>query len=77
MIAGYTPDQRFFLSIANIWRVKMRDEFLRNYVANDPHSPSMWRVNGPLMNFTPFYEAFDVKPGEANYRVEDKRIKIW
>ena len=76
-IAGFTPDQRFFLSIANIWRVKMRDEFLRNYVANDPHSPPMWRVNGPLMNFTPFYEAFDVKPGEANYRVEEKRIKIW
>ncbi|RZN78331.1 MAG: M13 family peptidase, partial [Winogradskyella sp.] len=46
-IAGFTPDQRFFLSIANIWRVKMRDEFLRNYVANDPHSPPMWRVNGP------------------------------
>ncbi|RZN83525.1 MAG: M13 family peptidase [Winogradskyella sp.] len=76
-IGGYTPNQRFFLSIANIWRVKMRDEFLRNYVANDPHSPPMWRVNGPLINFTPFYEAFDVKPGEANYREEDKRIKIW
>ncbi|SHH60657.1 M13 family metallopeptidase [Winogradskyella jejuensis] len=76
-IGGYTPDQRFFLSIANIWRVKMRDEFLRNYVANDPHSPPMWRVNGPLMNFTPFYEAFDVKPGEANYRTEEERIKIW
>ncbi|GGI57478.1 M13 family metallopeptidase [Winogradskyella haliclonae] len=76
-IGGYTPNQRFFLSIANIWRVKMRDEFLRNYVANDPHSPPMWRVNGPLMNFTPFYEAFDVKPGESNYREEDKRIKIW
>ena len=77
MIAGYSPNQRFFLSIANIWRVKMRDEFLRNYVANDPHSPPMWRVNGPLMNFTPFYEAFDVKPGETNYRTEEERIKIW
>ncbi|WP_460218864.1 M13 family metallopeptidase [Psychroserpens sp. MEBiC05023] len=76
-IGGYTPNQRFFLSIANIWRVKMRDEFLRNYVANDPHSPPMWRVNGPLMNFTPFYEAFDVKEGEANYRAETDRIKIW
>jgi len=76
-IGGFTPDQRFFLSIARIWRVKMRDEFLRNYVTTDPHSPPMWRVNGPLMNFTPFYEAFEVKEGETNYRTEEERIKIW
>ena len=76
-IGGYTPDQRFFLSIARIWRVKMRDEFLRNYVTTDPHSPPMWRVNGPLMNFTPFYEAFDVKEGETNYKTLEERISIW
>ena len=76
-IDGYTPDQRFFLSIARIWRVKTRDEFMRNYVATDPHSPAIWRVNGPLMNFTPFYEAFDVQAGDKNYRPEDERIKIW
>lgn len=76
-IGGYTPDQRFFLSVARIWRVKMRDAYLRNYVATDPHSPPIWRVNGPLMNFTPFYEAFDLKEGEANYRTEAERISIW
>ena len=76
-IGGYTPDQRFFLSIARIWRVKTRDEYLRNYVATNPHSPPIWRVNGPLMNFTPFYEAFDVVPGQQNYRGEEERIKIW
>lgn len=76
-IGGHTPNQRFFLSIANIWRVKTRDEYLRNYVATDSHSPPIWRVNGPLMNFTPFYEAFDVKPGEANYKEVNERIKIW
>lgn len=76
-IGGYTPDQRFFLSIARIWRVKTRDAYLRNYVATDPHSPPVWRVNGPLMNFTPFYEAFDVQPVEVNYRSEEERIKIW
>ncbi len=76
-IGGFTPDQRFFLSVARIWRVKTRDEFLRNYVATDPHSPAIWRVNGPLMNFTPFYEAFDVKPGDKNYKPESERIKIW
>jgi len=76
-IGGYAPNQRFFLSVARIWRVKMRDEFLRNYVATDPHSPPIWRVNGPLMNFTPFYDAFDVQPGEANYKSEADRVKIW
>ena len=76
-IGGYTPNQRFFLSVANIWRVKTRDAYLRNYVATDPHSPPIWRVNGPLMNFTPFYEAFNVQPGEANYKTEEERIKIW
>jgi putative endopeptidase len=76
-IGGFTPDQRFFLSIARIWRVKMRDAFLRNYVATDPHSPPIWRVNGPLMNFTPFYEAFNVQNGDANYKPESERIKIW
>ncbi len=76
-IDGYTPDQRFFLSIARIWRVKTRDAFLRNYVATNPHSPAMWRVNGPLMNFAPFYEAFNVQPGEKNYKADADRVKIW
>lgn len=76
-INGYTPDQRFFMSIARIWRVKTRDEYLRNYVKNNPHSPPMWRVNGPLSNMTPFYESFGLKPGEANYKTEEERIKIW
>jgi putative endopeptidase len=76
-INGYTPDQRFFMSIARIWRVKTRDEYLRNYVKNDPHSPPMWRVNGPLMNFTPFYQSFEVQEGEENYKPVEERIKIW
>ncbi|SOE23714.1 putative endopeptidase [Spirosomataceae bacterium TFI 002] len=74
---GYTPDQRFFMSIARIWRVKTRDEYLRNYIKNNSHSPPIWRVNGPLSNFTPFYEAFDVKAGEANFKPLEERIKIW
>jgi len=76
-IAGHTPDQRFCLSVARIWRVKTRDEYLRNYVATDPHSPPIWRVNGPLMNFTPFYKAFNLQPEDANYKPESERIKVW
>jgi putative endopeptidase len=76
-IDGFTPDQRFFLSIARIWRVKTRDAFLRTYLNTNPHSPAMWRVNGPLMNFAPFYKAFNLQPGDKNYKAEQERVKIW
>jgi putative endopeptidase len=74
---GFTPDQRFFISIARIWRVKTRDEFLRMYVNTNSHSPAKWRVNGPLMNFTPFYKAFNVQPGDKMYKPENERITVW
>ncbi|MGO3183774.1 MAG: M13 family metallopeptidase [Aequorivita sp.] len=57
-IGGFTPDQRFFISIAKIWRVKMKDEFLRLWINNNPHSPPIWRVNGPLKNTSPFLLQF-------------------
>jgi len=76
-IGGFTPDQRFFLSVAKIWRVKMKDEFLRLWINNNPHSPPSWRVNGPLMNNPHFYEAFDVQPEDSLYLSEDERILIW
>jgi putative endopeptidase len=76
-IDGYTPDQRFYLSIARIWRVKTRDAFMRTYVNTNPHSPATWRVNGPLMGAAPFYKAFNVQSGDKNYLPEDQRIKIW
>ena len=74
---GFTPDQRFFISIARIWRVKTTDEFMRMYVNTNPHSPARWRVNAPLMNFTPFYNAFNLKPGDKMYKPENERITVW
>ncbi|MCG2616746.1 M13 family metallopeptidase [Terrimonas sp. NA20] len=74
---GFTPDQRFFISIARIWRVKTTDEFMRMYVNTNSHSPAIWRVNGPLMNFTPFYNAFNVQPGDKMYKPENERIRVW
>ena len=76
-IGGFTPIQRFFISVARIWRVKMKDEYLRYWVNNDPHSPPMWRVNGPLMNMPAFYSAFSVKPGDMMFLDNDKQIRIW
>jgi putative endopeptidase len=74
---GWTPDQRFFLSFGQIWRDKNKEELDRLFVNTDPHSPAMYRVEGPLMNFTPFYTAFDVKPGDKMYVPDSSRIKIW
>ncbi|GAB4026614.1 M13 family metallopeptidase [Spirosoma koreense] len=74
---GFTPDQRFFISIARIWRVKTRDAYMGMYVNTNPHSPAKWRVNGPLMNFTPFYKAFNVQPGDKMYKSEKDRISVW
>lgn len=76
-IDGFTPDQRFFLSVARIWRVKMKDKFLRYWINNNPHSPPMWRVNGPLMNTPGFYTAFDIKPGDNMYLPKEDRIRVW
>ncbi|MGM5470312.1 M13 family metallopeptidase [Flavobacteriaceae bacterium LMO-SS05] len=73
----FTPDQRFFLSVARIWKVKMKDEFLRLWINNNPHSPPMWRVNGPLMNTTPFYDAFGVTPEDKMFLAKEDRITIW
>jgi putative endopeptidase len=76
-IDGLTPDQRFFLSFAQCWRKKVTDESLRQQVNTDPHSPAKYRVWGPLMNFDPFYKAFNVQPGDKMYKADSARIKIW
>jgi putative endopeptidase len=76
-IDGFTPDQRFFLSVAQIWRSKIRDEALRYRINNDPHSPSEFRVNGPVSNTPAFYQAFNIKPGDKMYRPDSLRVKVW
>ncbi|GAA0891130.1 M13 family metallopeptidase [Fulvivirga kasyanovii] len=77
LIDGMTPEQRFFVSWATIWRIKYKDETLRTQVNTDPHSPGMYRANGPLANLESFYKAFDVKPGDGMYRDDSVRVKIW
>lgn len=76
-IAGYTPEQRFFLGYAATEREQERPEFRKTQVLTDPHSPSRFRVNGPLSNLPEFYEAFGVKKGDKLYRPPAERAKIW
>ena len=74
---GFTQDQRFFLSWAQIWRVNATDEFLRKQVMTDPHSPGQFRVNGPLANMPQFYKAFNCTAADAMVIPESERIRIW
>ncbi|QOL25548.1 peptidase M13 [Thalassotalea sp. LPB0316] len=77
VIDGLTGDQRFFMGYAQIWRVKMVEEALRNRVATDSHAPGEFRALGSLSNMNEFYQAFDVKEGDAMYIAPEKRVKIW
>ncbi len=76
-IDGFTPEQRFFMSWATVWRTKSRDEALRNQVKTDPHSPGMVRATQPLLNVDAFYEAFDIKEGDPMYLAPEERVRIW
>ena len=77
LIDGFTADQRFFLSWAQVWRSKMRPEAQANQIQTDPHSPGKFRCNGPLTNMMEFYNVFGVKQGDKMYRAEADRAKIW
>ncbi|QLE00768.1 M13 family metallopeptidase [Galbibacter sp. BG1] len=77
LIDGFTPEQRFFMSWATVWRTKMRDEALKNRIKTDPHSPGMYRATQPLLNIDAFYQAFDIKEGDSMYLEPEERIKIW
>lgn len=76
-IDGFTPEQRFFISWATIWRTKSTDEALTNQVKTDPHSPGYFRAVGPLENVEGFYKAFDLKEGDKMFKPKEERILIW
>ncbi len=76
-IDGLTGDQRFFLSWAQVWRGKSRENALREQLLTDPHSPPEYRVDGVVPNIDAWYAAFNVTPDSAMYIPPDKRVKIW
>ena len=76
-IDGFTPEQRFFMSWATVWRTKMRDEALRTKVKTDTHSPGQYRAFVPLQNIDAFYTAFDIKEGDKMYIAPEERVRIW
>ncbi|MCX7551483.1 M13 family metallopeptidase [Xanthomarina sp. F2636L] len=76
-IDGFTAEQRFFMSWATVWRIKMRDDALKTRIKTDPHSPGMNRAVQPLLNVDAFYEAFNIKEGDSMYIAPENRVRIW
>jgi putative endopeptidase len=74
---GFTPEQRFFISFAQIWRTNIREAEARRLITVDPHSPGQFRAIGPLVNLPTFYKAFRVKSGQPMWRPPEQRAEIW
>jgi predicted metalloendopeptidase len=74
---GLSGDQRYYLGWAQIWRAKERDDALRQQVMTNPHSPEMYRANGPLRNIPEFYSTFGVKQGDKMWLPAERQTKIW
>jgi putative endopeptidase len=77
VVDGLTGAQRLFLSWAQTWRSKARDEEVLRRLATDPHSPDMFRCNGTVRNLDAFHDAFGVQPGDSLYLPPQERVSIW
>jgi putative endopeptidase len=76
-IDGFTPEQRFFLSLSQLWRTNFRDAELVRRLTVDPHSPGMYRAVGPHLNLDEFHKAWDIREGAPMYKAPAERARIW
>lgn len=76
-IDGFTPDQRFFLAWAQVWRGNILPETAAQLIKTDSHSPGPYRTIGAPVNMDAWYKAFDVQPGDKLYKKPEDRIRIW
>jgi putative endopeptidase len=76
-INGYTPEQRFFIAFAHVWKNTIRDNALEARIKSDSHSPGKYRVNGTLANMPEFFAAFAIKKGAPMRQDPNKIAKIW
>ena len=76
-IDGFTDEQRIFLGWAQVWQMHGRDEYLKNQVVTDPHSPGKFRVNGPMSNMPEFAKAFGGVCENGVAKAPQDQIIIW
>ena len=77
VVDGFTPDQRFFLAWAQVWRTTILPETAAQLIVTDPHSPGEYRTIGAPVNMDAWYKAFNIQPGDKLYKKPEDRIKIW
>jgi putative endopeptidase len=76
-IEGLTPEQRFFISFAQVWRERVREQDARRLLTVDEHSPGRFRVLGAVQNSDPFFEAFGIRRGAPMFHSKSARVQIW
>ncbi len=76
-IDGFTPEQRFFLSYAKVWRNNIRDKLAQRLIKEDVHSPGKYRVNGGVANINAWYKAFNIQQEDELYVKKENRLSIW
>jgi putative endopeptidase len=77
VIGEFTGAQRFFLAWAGMWRLKVRDSYLRQWLLTMPHAPYEYRANGAVSHLAAFYEAFGVTPQDKLFRPPAARARVW
>jgi len=77
VIDGFTGAQRFFLAYARMWRMKGRDDYMRQWLLTQPYAPYEFRANGAVTNLGAFHDAFNVVSTDALFRPPADRIRIW
>ena len=75
-LQGQSPEQQFFLSYAQSWSEKAREEALRQQVVTDSHAPASYRCF-TVRNLDAWYTAFGVKPGQKLYLAPAARVRVW
>ena len=75
-IDGFTPDQRFFLAWAQVWRSNTLPDTKAQLIVTDSHSPNEYRTIGAAVNMDAWYKAFNVKPGDKLYKKPEDRMKL-
>lgn len=76
-IDGFTPDQRFYISYADVWAGNITEQEILRRTKTDPHSLGRWRVNASLKNIDTFFKAFGIKEGDKMYVKPEDRVVIW
>lgn len=91
IVDGFTPEERFFIAWAQAWRENIRSAYQKQLITTNPHSPNIFRANGPLSNMNEFamafsvaknkenprFKGFNIKPGDGMYRADSIKASIW